>query len=353
MERRHRPWMQYVLGWTAGGILLGIAFVVGGWFIGRELMGVASFSELHSTQPVMYIVDLGPFVIGSLAAIIGVLHHKVAVAHAKTRELAEDIATAWTADLQRANLELAGTLRQREQVYAVLSHELRTPLTAIVGFSQLADELDPAPAEAAQYVSEIYGSATFLLGLVNELLEAAKLQHHGIEIQVSNVDGDLIIAEVAQLLSPLASQRQVRLDVQTVAGSGCRADDVRFRQVMTNLVSNAIKYTEDGTVTIRTTVAGDTYAVEVSDEGPGLALTDLSRIFDAFEQASEGAGRRDSTGLGLAICRSFAEAMGGRITAQSEGLGKGATFRLELPVASNEAVMTRSARMSTALLPAS
>jgi len=343
--------MPYVLGWTAGGILLGIAFVVGGWMIGRQLMGTASFSELHSAQPVMYIVDLGPFVIGSLAAIIGVLHHKVAVAHAKTRDLAEDIAMAWTADLQRANLELAGTLRQREQVYAMLSHELRTPLTAIVGFSQLAEELDPAPAQAAQYVSEIYGSATFLLGLVNDLLEAAKLQHHGIEIEVGNVDGDTLVSEVAQLLSPLASQRRVRLDVQTVAGFGCRADEVRLRQVVTNLVSNAIKYTEDGTVVVRTTVVGGAYTVEVIDDGPGLALSDLSRIFDAFEQGAEGTGRRDSTGLGLAICRSFAEAMGGRIVAESEGLGMGATFRLELPVASDEATSTRSARMMTASLP--
>ena len=353
MERRHTSWMRYVLGWTAGGILFGVAFVIGGWLIGRELMGVESFAELHSTQPVMYIVDLGPFVIGSLAAIIGVLHHRVAVAHTRTRELAENIATQWTADLQRANLELAGTLRQREQVYAILSHELRTPLTAIVGFSQLAEELDPAPAEAAKYVSEIYGSATLLLGMVNDLLEAAKLQHHGVEIEVGNVDGDSVISEVARLLSPLASQRRVRLDVQTVAETGCRADDVRLRQVVTNLVSNAIKYSTDGTVTIRTMTAGDTYAVEVTDEGPGLALSDLSRIFDAFEQASAGSGRRDSTGLGLAICRSFAEAMGGRVTAQSDGLGKGATFRLELPVASNEALVKHNARMAMATLPSS
>lgn len=335
----------YVARWMVAGSLLGLVVVAVAWRMAVAELGVVTFVELHDAMPVMWVVDLAPTLLGAVGAVIGVLHLRSRNAFDHARDLAQDIAAAWTSDLQLANVALAASLDDREKFYAALTHELRTPLSSILGYSELAEEMAPEASEVSEYIGEIYRSAALLLEMVNDLLDAAKLSQQGMKLNVEDVDGDAIANEVATLLRPLADSKALRIDKQLTADTLCRADPARLRQVVTNLVANAIKYSDQGKIVIRTLTDGGRYVIEIEDQGPGLTEEDIERIFLPFEQAS-GSTRRDSTGLGLAVSRSFADAMDGTLSVLSDGPDTGSTFRLELPPASGLAPQTREARLA-------
>jgi signal transduction histidine kinase len=313
------------------GVLLGVASVLIAWRVGIAELGSVTFVELHRAMPVMWVVDLAPTVLGLAGILVGVLFSRIRDAREFAHELAEDIAAAWIEDLHQANSELAAAFATRDRFFATVTHELRTPLTSILGYAQLAEESGIQPHEARDCVAEISNSAAFLTEVVNDLLELARSSQAQLQLTIEDFDADGVVEEVIALLRPLADAGGVRLESRLAGKTPCRADATRLRQIVTNLIANAIKYSDGGTITVRTRTEEGWFTVEVADEGRGLSADELDRVFEPFHVV-EHIDRRDSTGLGLALSRDLAEQMGGKLGAASEGRGTGATFWLALPV---------------------
>lgn len=342
-ERRN-----YVARWSVAGALFGAFFPLIAWRLAVAESGSLTFNELHALHPTMWIVDLAPTVLGLAGVVIGALYTRLARSKARTEAHAREIAANWTADLHTANLELVESLESRNIFYAAVTHELRSPLTAIVGYTDMAEEIATEPPELPGYLEEIYGAATAMLGMVNDLLDAAKLDAGGISIEMTRVSCNEAIEDVVGRLTPLAMQKGLILHAALEDEVSCRADPIRVRQVLTNLVANAIKFSDSGVIEVAATDVDGQPSIEVSDQGPGMSPEELESIFGAFESGERGRGRRDSSGLGLAISRSLMDAMDGEISAYSAGPGKGSSFQLQLQACTGAPNESRKALLATA-----
>ncbi len=341
-DRRH-----YVVRWSIAGALFGAFFPLIAWRIAVAESGSLTFGELHALHPTMWIVDLAPTTLGLAGVGIGILYARLARSKARTEAHAREIAANWTADLHTANLELVESLESRNVFYAAVTHELRSPLAAIVGYTDMAEEIATEPPELPGYLEEIYGAATAMLGMVNDLLDAAKLDAGGISIEMTRVSCNDAIDDVIGRLMPLARHKGLELRASSQDEVFCRADPLRLSQVLTNLVANAIKFSDAGTIEVRASELDGLPTVDVSDHGPGMSTAELESVFGAFESGESGRGRRDSSGLGLAISRSLMDAMDGRISARSPGPGHGSTFQLQLQVCTGEPNESRKALLAT------
>ena len=309
--------------------------------------GPLTFTELHDVFPMMWIIDLAPSVLGIVGAVIGLLYSRLAESKAQTEDTARQIAASWTAELHHANRELASTLETRRNFYAAVTHELRTPLTAIVGYADVAEELAYEPPELTSYISEIYGSATALLNMVNDLLDATKLEASGISIEMSRVSCRAAVADVVGQMTPLATQKGLSISAPDGVDIECWADPTRLRQVLTNIVANAIKYSHTGTIELTVLEVDGAPVIDVTDQGVGIDSESLASIFEPFDSGSSGDGRRDSSGLGLTISRSLLDAMDGEITAHSDGPGLGSTFRISLNALDSQQPESRTASLAS------
>ena len=227
-------------------------------------------------------------------------------------------------------LDLRLAHRQRLEQLSIISHELRSPLNAILGFSDVMREEVFGPMGNPRYrayVEDIHRSGRHLLSLVNDLLDVGKLQSGKFELHEEIVDLAEVIAEVADRARHDAQKRGVSITTEAPASLRINADRRAMVQILTNLVSNAVKFSNpNGGVTIRLTMADD-IVIDVSDQGIGVSPEDLPRIFDSFTQ---GAHSRGGTGLGLSIVKQLAELHGGTAAAESEP-GAGATMTIRLP----------------------
>jgi len=231
--------------------------------------------------------------------------------------------------LATSNLELLETDRLRDALVANVTHDLRTPLTAIKGAADnLIDHIAGAlSADQREYVEIVRDHATRLTATVNELLQAACLQAGQVELQSEPLDVHTVVEEVATGLQPLARERHIRLEVR---GSAARvaADRDKLRRAVENLISNALKFTDDnGEVTVEVTPAADAVEVAVRDTGHGIPADELPRLFERFYR---GSARQPGTGLGLSIARNLVRLHGGDIGVESE-VGRGSVFRMRLP----------------------
>lgn len=213
-----------------------------------------------------------------------------------------------------------------------IGHELRNPLNAITGYAQLL-ELDGGPdADTAKRISS---AAAHLLGLVDEVLDMSQVESGKLRVSLEDVDVGDVVRDAAELIRVEADGRQITLDTTGAQGSGLhvRADRQLVLEVVLNLLSNAVKYDRPGGRATVTAVAdGATCRIAVADTGPGIAPGDLERIFEPFERLAQTAGTATGTGLGLALSRTMATAMHGRLDVRSRA-GRGATFTLALPAA--------------------
>lgn len=227
-------------------------------------------------------------------------------------------------------LDLRLAHRQRLEQLSIISHELRSPLNAILGFSDVMREEVFGPMGNPRYrayVEDIHRSGRHLLSLVNDLLDVGKLQSGKFELHEEIVDLAEVIAEVADRARHDAQKRGVSITTEAPASLRINADRRAMVQILTNLVSNAVKFSNpNGGVTIRLTMADD-IVIDVSDQGIGVSPEDLPRIFDSFTQ---GAHSRGGTGLGLSIVKQLVELHGGTAAAESEP-GVGATMTIRLP----------------------
>jgi signal transduction histidine kinase len=230
-------------------------------------------------------------------------------------------------------LELAS--RHKSEFLASMSHELRTPLNAIIGFSEvllqrLFGELN---AKQDEYLRDILSSGKHQLALVNDILDLSKVEAGRMELEVTTFSLARLVADATALLRERASQKGVRLIVTTDETLGSiDADERKIKQVVVNLVVNAIKFTPSGgTVTVAGQRTSADVSVSVTDTGIGIAPEDQTRIFEEFRQAGDGAGRAiEGTGLGLSLAKRFIELHGGTISVVS-ALGRGSKFEFVLP----------------------
>ena len=220
----------------------------------------------------------------------------------------------------------------RRDFVANVSHELKTPLTAVSGYAEtLLDDGIP-PEQRQRFVETIRDNATRMQRIVDDLLDLSRIESGGWRPNVSTVDVGGIVSDVFTALQSAASAKGLTLAANVLPGAThVRVDPTAFRQIVTNLVENAVRYTREGGVTLRTRAADGGVWVEVSDTGIGIAPEHLPRIFERFYRVDAGRSRAEGgTGLGLAIVRHLAEAHGGRVEATS-AVGRGTTVSVWLP----------------------
>jgi signal transduction histidine kinase len=237
-------------------------------------------------------------------------------------------------EIEEKGREIEAANRHKSEFLANMSHELRTPLNAIIGFSEVL--LDPSlkvsEEERAQFLMDVLSSGKHLLGLINEILDLAKIEAGKMELQIEPALLSDIFESVQNTMQPLASKKNIHLHVESVTvPEPFPMDGTRVKQVLLNLVGNAVKFTpERGQVWVRADSEGGDVRVEVGDTGPGIVAEDQERIFLEFQQAGSEAGKPQGTGLGLALAKKFIEMHGGRVWLQSE-LGKGSRFFFTIP----------------------
>jgi signal transduction histidine kinase/CheY-like chemotaxis protein len=239
-------------------------------------------------------------------------------------------------ELKEANAELVDANRHKTVFLANMSHELRTPLNAILGFSELLIDATDGQfpvATKTRFLEQIHSSGKHLLGLINDILDLSKIEAGQMELRLQMVSVADVVSQVAGTVEPLAAKKQIHLEFEAASAGQILADEGKLRQMILNLVSNAIKFTSDGgTVAIKASRNANRLEIVVSDNGMGIAEKDIERMFKEFQQVDSGANRtQQGTGLGLALTRSFAILHGGDVRVESE-LGKGSRFTIDLPV---------------------
>jgi signal transduction histidine kinase len=237
-------------------------------------------------------------------------------------------------ELQRVYRELETASRHKSDFLATMSHELRTPLNAIIGFSEVLHEQMFGELNERQlaYVDDVLQAGRHLLSLINDVLDLAKIEAGKMELELSQVALPELLRSAVSMHSEQASRGDVELRLLAEPEQiTINADERRLRQIVFNLVSNAVKFTPaDGRVDVSARLEDGQVEIAVADTGPGIAADDLETIFEEFEQAGDGR-QADGTGLGLPLSRKLVELHGGRLWVQSE-VGHGSTFRFTLPV---------------------
>jgi signal transduction histidine kinase/CheY-like chemotaxis protein len=243
----------------------------------------------------------------------------------------------------------------KSEFLAGLSHELRTPLNAVLGFAELMrmnSEAEPLTRRQGQAVDQIHAAGRHLLTLVDEVLDLARIEAGRLSLSIERVDPQLVVRQVCDLVRPQAEAAGVTLSAPApVAGLGVTADRTRLRQVLINLLTNAIKYNRRGGhvwVEMRQTPEGA--AIVVRDSGIGLPAGRMAELFKPFSRLGREESGIEGTGVGLAVSRRLAEAMGGRIQAESVE-GEGSTFTLHLPPAREPLPVVTASPLTDQALP--
>ena len=241
-----------------------------------------------------------------------------------------------SADLAKARDAAEAANRAKTQFLAHMSHELRTPLNSILGFTQLLGQAGALSPEHQDYLQIVHSSGQHLLELINNVLELARLEANRASLQVAQFDLLTLLEQIEALFKLAVAQKQLKLTVVTAdLPRYIIADSGKLRQVLLNLLDNAIKFTQQGSVTLQVKSCGLEAAGQVglrfavSDTGYGIAAEEMDSLFEAFVQSEAGRQSHQGTGLGLVISRRFVKLMGGRLEVTSQ-LGVGSRFEFEI-----------------------
>jgi signal transduction histidine kinase len=238
-------------------------------------------------------------------------------------------------EIEEKGRQLAVASQHKSQFLANMSHELRTPLNAILGYTELTlDQIyGETPDKMRVVLERVQSNGKHLLGLINDVLDLSKIEAGELALSLSDYSIKDVVHSVFAAVESLATEKQLALkldlprDLPTAHG-----DERRLTQVLLNLVGNAIKFTDEGEVAIKAAATNGSYTLSVHDTGPGIAVSDQSKIFEEFQQADSSATKKKGgTGLGLSIARRIVEMHGGRMWVESE-VGQGATFFVTVPV---------------------
>ncbi len=243
-------------------------------------------------------------------------------------------------DLEKAKSSAEVASRAKSDFLAHMSHELRTPLNAILGFAQIINHVPNLPESVQDCVTIINRSGQHLLTLINDVLEMSKIEAGRLKLQPHDFDFYQLLDNIYEMLSFKATYQDLQLTVERSPQlpQYITADEGKLRQILLNLLGNAIKFTTQGHVVLRINAAANndpsapiTLRFEVEDTGPGIAPDDLPRLFTPFVQTSTEQKNNEGTGLGLTISQKFAQLLGGTITVEST-VGQGSSFRFQIPV---------------------
>ena len=237
---------------------------------------------------------------------------------------------------QSVELELAST--HKSEFLASMSHELRTPLNAVLGFSEVLLErmFGDINERQEEYLRDIHGSGQHLLELLNEILDLSKVEAGRMELEYSSFDLRSLLELATSMLRERAALHGIDLRIETAEMGTVYSDELRLKQVLLNLVTNAVKFTGDGgSVVVGAQRDGPEVLISVTDTGIGVPEADRERIFESFQQGGRGSSREEGTGLGLTLSRRIVELLGGRMWLESE-VGRGSTFGFSLPAGDRE-----------------
>lgn len=256
-------------------------------------------------------------------------------------------------ELLRTNIELAHARKQAEAAneakslfLATMSHELRTPLNAVIGYSEMMSETieeqgDVEPQEALHDLEQIERAGRHLLSLVSGVLDLTRIETERIYLEVNYFPLAELLNSTTSMVSPLATRKglEVRLEIEPdSSGKTMQQDRMRMEQILLNLLTNAVKFTQDGRITMRARLLeqGQQVCIEVEDTGMGISPENHTRIFDLFTQIDNSFTREaDGAGIGLFLCRKIARRLGGDLEVESMP-GEGSLFRLTVPMRHSE-----------------
>ncbi len=268
-------------------------------------------------------------------------------------EVSEKTAQAAKNEALRAKEDALEANRAKSIFLSNMSHELRTPLNAVLGFAQLMEREPGRLPEDRENLGIIMRSGEHLLGLINDVLSISKIEAGKLTLNEATFDLRRMLQGLEEMLGPRAHAKGLRMmfDLAPDIPQYVRGDDGKLRQVLINLLNNALKFTDTGGIALRARWADGRAAFEVEDTGKGIAADEIVGIFEAFVQSETGRTSKEGTGLGLAISRNFVQLMGGDITVRSE-VGKGTVFAFEadLPLA-DSADQPRAHRRVKGLAP--
>jgi two-component system, sensor histidine kinase and response regulator len=337
--RLRQRWLLPVLGVVLLIVLPVIALMVG---FDLRRVSVDEYGRNNLAQAIPWILLVGSLVIGILSYLV--------LAEFQRREVrAQRLAERMTADLLAAQTGLRTALshaqdaaKAKDEFLAVMSHELRTPLNGVIGMTNLLLDSE-LPPQARDFTETARTCATGLLDIIDDILDYSKLEAGRIVLEDISFDPRDLVEEVLQIVADRAQAKGLELigEVDPRLGARLRGDPSRLRQLLLNLVGNAVKFTERGSVTLTLRALDDNpdrvrIRFSIEDTGVGIASEHLPRIFQPFTQADGSISRRfGGTGLGLTICKRLAEAMGGLMEVSSV-LGKGSVFFTDLVLIRDE-----------------
>src|SRR5712691_5937184 len=238
------------------------------------------------------------------------------------------------ADLAVAHQELLSLDEAKTSFLANVSHELRTPLTSIRAFSEILQSYPDNEETQHEFLQIITSESERLTRLVNDVLDVTKIESGEMEFRDELVGATALLDQCGRTFGPIVEQTGLRFRMDVPRDlAPVRGDRDRLQQVVQNLLNNAMKFTVEGTITLRAAVVAHELRISISDTGIGIAPADQARVFDKFQQVGDMlTGKPKGTGLGLTICRDIVAHQGGRLTLESQ-VGRGSTFTISLPLA--------------------
>lgn len=329
-------WRIRTVRYGAAGTLFGVAFPVVATAVDLLSRGLPwswqSVALLHRTQPLLWIIDTAPFILGFFAVLIG---RRADALHFAKRTLEERV-IARTLALEEAKERAESASRAKTDFLAMMSHEIRTPLHGVTTMLALLVE-SPLDAKQREYANIAMTSGESLLSIIDDVLDVTRIDAGGVTLEERDVDARALVREVLRLHAQQAEEKGLQLtaDVSAEVPPQLVGDPSRLRQILTNLVGNAVKFTFVGEVAIAVSIPEEAPAllqIDVRDTGIGIPSEAQPDLFEAFSQADTSITRRfGGTGLGLAICQRLVRLMGGTISVQS-AVHMGSTFRVRIPL---------------------
>ncbi|RIX49451.1 MAG: response regulator [Rhodocyclales bacterium GT-UBC] len=252
---------------------------------------------------------------------------------ARYRDHLEQLVSTRTADLELARAEAERLARIKSEFLANMSHEIRTPLNGVLGMARIGQRASPPDSKAYDTFAKIVSSGTLLLGIINDILDLSKMEAGMLKIEITRVELPELLEDSLELVRERAGAKGIRLSLEIGDDfpNSCQSDPLRLRQVLLNLLANAVKFTESGSITLSANRDGDWLVISVADTGIGISASQLGVIFNPFEQGDNSTTRKfGGTGLGLAITERIVKQMGGDIMVDSLP-GHGSIFEVRLP----------------------